>query len=377
MAAQREWFDKDYYKTLGVDKNTEAKDITKAYRKLARELHPDANPGNAAAEDRFKDISAAYDVLGDESKRKEYDEVRRLGPMAGGFGSGGGGGGDGSFNVGTDGLGDLLGGLFNRGRRGGPMGGAGSRGVGPQRGDDLRTSITLDFVSSVQGLTTALHLTSDATCSTCNGGGAAPGSSPRMCTSCNGRGVNDENQGFFSFTSPCVACRGRGVVIDTPCPGCRGTGTERRPREVNVRIPAGVSDGQTIKLKGRGGPGRNGGPSGDLLVECHVQPHAAFGRDGDNLTVRVPITYAEAVLGVVVDVPVIDGSVALKLKPGTQPGSKHRVKGRGIATAKATGDLIVTIDLVVPTNPTDAEQEAARAMAEVTSVEPRAGKAGV
>jgi molecular chaperone DnaJ len=192
---------------------------------------------------------------------------------------------------------------------------------------------------------------------------------------CNGRGVNDENQGFFSFTSPCVACRGKGVVIDTPCPGCRGTGTERRPREVNVRIPAGVSDGQTIKLKGRGGPGRNGGPAGDLLVECHVQPDATFGRDGDNLTVRIPITYSEAVLGVVIDVPVIEGSVALKLKAGTQPGSKHRVKGRGIATAKATGDLIVTIDLVVPTNPTDAEQEAARAMAEVTSVQPRAGRA--
>jgi molecular chaperone DnaJ len=376
MAPQREWFDKDYYKTLGVDKNADAKEVTKAYRKLARELHPDANPGNASSEDRFKEVSAAYDVLGDETKRKEYDEVRRLGPMAGGFG-GGGGGGDGSFNVGTDGLGDLLGGLFNRSRRGGPMGGAGSRGVGPQRGDDLRTSITLDFVSAVKGITTALHLTSDATCSTCNGVGAAPGSSPRMCTVCNGRGVNDENQGFFSFTSPCVACRGKGVVIDTPCPGCRGTGTERRPREVNVRIPAGVSDGQTIKLKGRGGPGRNGGPAGDLLVECHVQPDATFGRDGDNLTVRVPITYAEAVLGVVIDVPVIDGSVALKLKPGTQPGSKHRVKGRGIATAKATGDLIVTIDLVVPTNPTEAEQEAARAMAEVTSVQPRAGKAGV
>jgi molecular chaperone DnaJ len=375
MAPQRDWFDKDYYKTLGVDKNADAKEVTKAYRKLARELHPDANPGNASSEDRFKEVSAAYDVLGDETKRKEYDEVKRLGPMAGGFG--GGGGGDGSFNVGTDGLGDLLGGLFNRGRRGGPMGGAGSRGVGPQRGDDLRTSITLDFVAAVQGLTTALHLTSDATCSTCNGVGAAPGSSPRMCTVCSGRGVNDENQGFFSFTSPCVACRGKGVVIDTPCPGCRGTGTERRPREVNVRIPAGVSDGQTIKLKGRGGPGRNGGPAGDLLVECHVQPDATFGRDGENLTVRVPITYAEAVLGVVIDVPVIDGSVALKLKPGTQPGSKHRVKGRGIATAKATGDLIVTIDLVVPTNPTDAEQEAARAMAEVTSVQPRAGKAGV
>jgi molecular chaperone DnaJ len=374
MAAQREWFDKDYYKTLGVEKNADAKEITKAYRKLARELHPDANPGNAKSEDRFKEVSAAYDVLGDEAKRKEYDEVRRLGPMAGGFG---GGGGDGSFNVGTDGLGDLLGGLFNRGRRGGPMGGAGSRGVGPQRGDDLRTSITLDFVSAVQGLTTALHLTSDATCSTCNGDGAAPGSTPRMCTVCNGRGVNDENQGFFSFSSPCVSCRGRGVVIDTPCPTCRGTGPERRPREVNVRIPAGVSDGQTIRLKGRGGPGRNGGPAGDLLVECHVQPHATFGRDGNNLTVRVPITYPEAVLGVVIDVPVIDGSVSLKLKPGTQPGSKHRVKGRGITTAKAEGDLIVTIELVVPTNPTDAEQEAARALAEVTTVQPRAGKAGV
>lgn len=367
MAAQREWFEKDYYKVLGVDPSAAPKDVTKAYRKLARELHPDANPGNAASEDRFKEVSAAYDVLGDETKRKEYDEVRRLGPMAGGLGGGPGG----TFNMGTDGLGDLLGGLFGRQGRRGPGGGTG-RGVGPQRGEDLRTTISLDFAEAAKGITTVLHLTSDASCSTCSGSGAAPGSTPKMCQVCSGRGVTDDNQGFFSFTSPCVACRGRGVVIDTPCPTCRATGIERRAREVNARIPAGVADGQTIRLKGRGGPGRNGGPAGDLLVECKVAPDSTFVREGNNLVVRVPITYPEAVLGVTIPVPTIDGdTVSLRLKPGTQSGSKHRVKARGIETSQATGDLIVIVEVKVPAEPTEAEQAAARALAEVTSIKPR------
>ena len=257
MAPQREWYDKDYYKTLGVSDKAEAKEITKAYRKLARELHPDANPGNAKAEEKFKDVSAAYDVLGDDGKRKEYDEVRRLGPMGNPVGGGGGqgAGGNHNFNVGTDGMGDLLGGLFGRQRRpGGAQ--AGNRGVGPQRGEDLTASLNLEFVDAAHGLTTTLHLTSDAACSTCSGSGAAPGTQPRLCGVCNGRGVTDDNQGFFSFSSPCVVCQGRGVVIDTPCPTCRGKGIERRPREVAVRIPAGVADGSTIRLKGRGGPGR-------------------------------------------------------------------------------------------------------------------------
>ena len=374
MAPQREWMEKDYYKILGVPETATPKEVTKAYRQLARELHPDANPGNAAAEERFKDVSAAYDVVGDEAKRKEYDEVRRLGPVGGMFGGGrpgGGGGGPGNFSFNGEGLGDLLGGLFGQRGRRGP--GAGGRGAGPQRGEDLVATLTLDFEDAVRGITTSLHLTSDAACSTCAGSGAAPGTAPRVCGVCGGRGVVDDNQGFFSLSTPCTACAGRGVVIETPCPTCRGTGVERRPREVKVRIPAGVDDGKSIRLKGRGSPGRNGGPAGDLLVECKVTPHRIFGRDGQNLTVRLPVTFAEAVLGAEIDVPTLDGpSVKLRLKAGTQPGSKHRVKGKGVVTDRHTGDLIVTVDVVVPGHLNDAERAAVEALSRAGTPSPRA-----
>jgi molecular chaperone DnaJ len=372
MAAQREWFEKDYYKVLGVSEDASAKEITKAYRKLARTFHPDANREDPKAEDRFKEISAAYDVLGDEARRKEYDEVRRLGPMSqgfgpGGFGQGAPGQGGFSFNVGGADMGDLLGNLFGRGR-----GRGGASGVAPQRGVDLEAELSLDFEDAVRGLSTALYLTSDAVCSTCNGSGAKPGTQPRPCRVCNGRGVVDDNQGLFSFSSPCTACQGRGVVIDDPCPTCGGRGVERRPREVKVRLPAGVADGQRIRLKGRGGPGRNGGPPGDLYVTCHVTPHAVFGRDGDNLTVHVPVTFAEAALGADVPVPTLEGApVTLRIKGGTQPGSKHRIKGRGVATKRKTGDLIATVDVVVPTQLSDAERQAIEELARASTVSPR------
>ncbi len=376
MVAQREWFEKDYYSVLGVDDGASAKDITKAYRKLARQYHPDANQDDPKAEDRFKEISAAYDVLGDEARRKEYDEVRRLGPMAGGFGPGGPGqpgAGGFSFDVGAEDVGDLLGNLFGRGRNRQRA----STGVAPQRGGDLEAELTLDFEDAVRGMTTTLHLTSDALCSTCSGSGAKPGTAPRPCRVCNGRGVVEDNQGLFSFSSPCTACQGRGVVIDDPCATCRGTGVERRPREVKVRMPAGVADGQRIALKGRGAPGRNGGPPGDLYVTCNVVPHPLFGRDGDNLTVRVPLTFAEAALGADVQVPTLDGGpVRLRIKPGTQPGSKHRVKGRGVATKRRTGDLIVTTEVVVPSKLSDAERAAVEELARATTVSPRAQQGG-
>lgn len=376
MTAQREWYEKDYYAALGVSADASQKEITKAYRKLARELHPDQHPDDQAAEDRFKDVATAYDVLGDEAKRKEYDEVRRLGPV-GGFSGGGPAGGPGgfSFNVGDMGGGDvsdLLGQMFGQARRGGRNGA-----TGPQRGPDLTAQLTLDFDDAARGLTTTLYLTSDAQCSTCSGSGAKPGTQPVVCGVCGGRGVVDDNQGLFSFSSPCRNCQGRGMVIPEPCPTCRGSGTERRPREVKVRIPAGVSDGQTIRLKGRGAPGRGGGPAGDLLVEITVRPHDRFGRSGHNLTVHVPITFAEAALGGPVEVPTLDGStVTLKLKPGTQSGSRHRVKGKGITTASRqagtkTGDLIVTVDVAVPTELTEAERAAIEQLAAATTVNPR------
>lgn len=379
MAAQREWYEKDYYKVLGVPADAPAKEITKAYRKLARDSHPDTHPGNDEAEERFKEVSAAYDVLGDDAKRAEYDEVRRLGAAggnpfggftAGGRGGGGGFGGGGyTFNVGSDGMGDVLGQMFGRGRRGGGP----SAAAGPQRGGDLEATLTLDFADAAHGITTTLHLVSDAQCTTCHGSGAKPGTQPKVCSQCGGRGVIDDNQGLFSFSTTCRVCAGAGVVVEEPCPTCRGSGTERRPREVQVRIPAGVADGQRIRLKGRGAPGRNGGPSGDLIVECHVTPHRLFGRDGHHLTLRVPITIAEAALGGDIEVPTLDGPrVKLRLRPGTQTGTRHRVRGKGIATAKSTGDLIVTVDVHVPTHLTEQQRAAIEALAAATTVSPRA-----
>jgi molecular chaperone DnaJ len=373
VAPQREWFEKDYYKILGVPETATAKDITKAYRKLARQHHPDANPGaaGAEAEERFKEISAAYDVLGDDEKRKEYDEVRKLGPV-GGFGGAGPGGF--RFDVGDQNLGDLgdlIGQMFGQARSG--RRGGGATGVGPRRGADVEATLTLDFVDAVRGITTTLHLTSDAQCSTCKGTGAKPGTEPKVCSACGGRGVVDDDQGFFSFSTPCTRCHGTGSIVEHRCGTCRGSGVEKRPREVKVRIPAGVKDGQRIRVKGRGGPGRNGGPPGDLFVECRVAPHPVFGRDGRNLTVQVPVTFAEAALGADIEVPTLDGgSVTLRLRPGTQSGSRHRVKGRGITTVSGTGDLIVTTDVVVPSKLSGDERAAIEQLAKVTTSSPRA-----
>ncbi len=374
MTAQREWFEKDYYNTLGVEKGASAKEITKAYRKLARDLHPDKNPGDSVAEEKFKELAAAYDVLGDEAKRKEYDEVRALGPMAGMGGRGAPGAGGFTFNVedmGGGGLGDLFGNMFGRGGAGRGRGGAAS-GVGPRRGSDITAQLTVSFEDAARGITTTLYLTTDAQCSTCHGSGAKPGTSPVMCSACGGRGVVDDNQGMFSFSTPCRVCGGQGVRIEDPCPTCRGSGVEARQREVKTRIPAGVKDGQTIRLKGRGGPGRGGGPAGDLLVELKVMPHALFGRSGDNLTVTVPVTFTEAALGGDIDVPTLEGQrVTLRLKPGTQSGSRHRVRGKGIATAKHTGDLIVTVEVQVPTELNDEQRAAVEQLAAATTVNPR------
>ncbi|MFT4864266.1 MAG: molecular chaperone DnaJ [Ilumatobacter sp.] len=367
MAAQRDWFEKDFYKTLGVSESATDKEIIKAYRKLARELHPDTNPGDDVAEEKFKEVSSAYDVLGDDGKRSEYDEVRRMGPATMG---GRPGGSDGfSFNVGDmgGGLGDVLGGMFGGGRG---RGRGGSSGVQPRRGADITAQLTVDFADAVTGLETTLYLTTDAQCSTCHGSGARPGTSPRVCGTCQGRGVTDDNQGMFSFSSPCHLCSGTGRLIDEPCGTCRGGGVEKRPREVKARIPAGVKDGQTIRLKGRGGPGRNSGPNGDLLVELKVMPHPRFGRSGVNLTVAVPIAFADAALGTDIQVPTLSGStVTLRVKAGTQSGTRHRVKGKGIETSKEHGDLIVTVNVQVPTELNDAERSAIERLRAATTID--------
>ncbi|MCU1369449.1 MAG: molecular chaperone DnaJ [Ilumatobacteraceae bacterium] len=375
----REWFEKNYYEVLGVDEKADAKEITRAYRKLARELHPDANPGDPAAEERFKEVSSAYDVVGDTEKRKDYDEVRALGPMGpmGGFGGGGAGpggfGGPGgfTFDVGGagGGLGDVLGNLFGGGGRGG---GGRSRATGPQRGADLEAELHLDFTDAVAGLSTSLHLVSDAVCHTCSGSGAEPGTTPVRCPTCSGRGVVDDNQGMFAMSRPCPTCAGRGVQIEHPCPTCRGNGVERRPREIKVRIPAGVSDGQRIRLKGRGDPGRQGGQPGDLYVTCRVEPHPVFSMDGRNLRVTVPITFAEAALGADIAVPTIDGgSVKVRIPAGTRAGRTFRVKGRGVTASKGTGDLMVGVEVAVPAKLSKEERAAIEALAAAATESPR------
>lgn len=361
--SQHDWLEQDFYKVLGVGKEASEKEITKAYRKLARQYHPDANPDDVKAEERFKEISAAYDVVGDEAKRKEYDDIRRLGPMGGGFSSGGGSPPGGGFNFDGVDLGDLLGGVFGgRGRASGGGGGA----VAPMRGDDLETRLHLSFDDAVAGVTTSVHLTSDAACSTCKGSGARPGTQPVSCSRCGGRGVLDDNQGLFSFSQPCPQCGGRGRVVTDPCPTCHGNGMERRPRQVKVRVPAGVKDGQKIRLKGRGGPGRHGGPHGDLFVVIDVAAHELFGRKGNHLTIDVPISFAEAALGAKVGVPTMDGTtVTLKIPPGTPSGKTFRVKGRGVASTANRGDLLVTVTVQVPSKLSDAERTAIEALADV------------
>lgn len=360
--AQREWFEKDYYKVLGVSQTASDKEITRAYRKLAKQNHPDANPGDVGAENRFKEVSAAYDVLGDPAKRKEYDEVRRMGPVGGLFGSDGPRGGAPFTNVRIDDLGDLFGGLFGRG----PRGGRTAR-TGPGRGEDLEAELHLSFVEAVRGVTTTVNVTSDVACSTCNGTGAAPGTSPVICSVCGGRGVRDENQGFFSFSQPCRACGGTGMRIETPCPTCRGSGLERRPRQVRVRVPAGVADGQRIRLKARGGLGINGGPPGDLYVVVRVAPHELFGRKGKDLTLTVPITFAEAALGATVTVPTLENPVSVKIPPGTRSGRTFRVRGHGAAG----GDLLVTVEVAVPKTLSDDERVAIEKLAAASTESPR------
>ncbi len=367
MAAQREWFEKDYYAVLGVPATASAKDVTQAYRKLARQWHPDANPDDSRAEEKFKELSAAYDVLGDEARRKEYDDVRALGPTGARMGGPGGGFG-GNVRVEDLGdLGDMFGGLFGggRGRRGGPR-------PGPPRGADLQTDLTLSFTDAAAGLTTTIHLLGDAPCTTCDGTGAKPGTAPVACPVCAGRGVVDDNQAFFSMSRPCTRCDGAGRVITDPCPTCSGRGVTSRDREVNVRIPAGVADGQRIRLKGRGAPGLRGGPPGDLHVLVHVTPHPWFGRDGDHVTITVPVTFAEATLGAAIRVPTLGGDpVTLRIPAGTRSGRTFRVRNRGITSAGHPGDLLVTVDVQVPDSLSPEQRAAVEALAAAFPDPPR------
>jgi len=384
VAPQREWFEKDYYKVLGVDAKATEKDLSRAYRKLAKQYHPDANPGDAAAEERFKEVSAANEVLGDPEKRKEYDQVREMvasgaGPGGpGGYGAGGYGGGfpGGGQTINFDdiGLGDIFSGLFGGGAPGGGRGRRGRRGPqGPIPGADLDAELYLDFLDAVHGVTTTVHLTGEAVCSVCHGSGAKPGTTPDVCATCGGTGDVLVDQGPFSFSQVCPQCGGRGAVVKDKCRTCKGRGVEVRPREVKVKIPAGVQGGQRIKVAGRGAPGQFGGPPGDLYVVVHVHTHPVFGRSGKtNLTVKVPVTFAEAALGAAVKVPTLETPVTVKVNPGTQSGTTVKVPKRGIAPAKGDpGDLLVTFVVQVPTDLTDEQRAAIEAIAATIPDNPR------
>lgn len=367
---QREWFEKDYYGTLGVPSDASQKQITTAYRGLARQLHPDANPDDPTAEERFKEVTAAYEVIGDPERRAEYDQVRAMGPMAGMGGRGGFGPGFDNVRFNASDIGDLLGNLFGRGEG---FGGAGPFSRGPQRGADLEADLHLSFLDAVSGVTTSVNLVSEATCTDCNGAGAAPGTTPRVCTGCGGRGVLDDNQGFFSFSRPCPQCSGRGQVVDTPCPACSGVGITTRPRMVKVRLPEGVADGKTVRLKGKGGPGRNNGPPGDLYVRVHVDPHPIFGRDGDHLTVTVPVSFPELALGADVRVPTLEGDpVTIRIPAGTASGRTFRVRSKGVPTGGRHGDLLVTVEVLVPTQLSAEQRSAVEAYRDATPESPRA-----
>ncbi|SDI78506.1 molecular chaperone DnaJ [Frankineae bacterium MT45] len=381
----KDWLEKDYYKALGVDKKTPTADIKKAYRKLARELHPDKNPDNAKAEARFKEVSEAYDVLSDDAKRREYDEQRELfagGAYRGGFPGAGQSAGSGTFDVsdlfgngagGAGNLSDLFGGLF--GGAGGAGGGAGAgrqqRPAAPTRGQDVNAQLSLGFEEAVRGATLPLQLSGPGACQTCHGSGAKPGTSPSQCPQCGGSGYVNRNQGAFGFSEPCRDCQGTGRVIDSPCPDCRGTGATNQTRTITVRVPAGIRDGAKLRVAGKGMPGAKGGPAGDLFVTVNVNPHPLFGRKGDDLTLTVPVSFAEATLGATLRVPTLDSTVALKLAPGTASGRTLRVRGRGVATKSGAGDLLVTVEVAVPTSLTDAERAALTAYAELATADPR------
>ncbi len=381
----KDWIDKDFYKVLGVKKDATADEIKKAYRTLARTHHPDKNPDNAAAEAKFKEVSEAYDVLSDAKTRAEYDEARSL------FGSGGRGRFPGGFPGGANagdvslddllaqmrqreggragGFGDIFSGVFNRG-------GASRTATRPaRRGADIDSEATISFTEALDGVTLSLRLSTEEACVACAGTGAAAGTSPRICTACDGAGQILRSGGGFALPEPCRDCRGRGMVVDSPCSNCSGSGRARAARPVSARIPPGVTDGARIRLKGKGAPGENGGPAGDLFIVVHVTADPVFSRSGDNVSVTVPVTFPEAALGAEIPVPLPrGGKVTLKVPAGTANGRTFRLRGRGATRRDGSmGDLLATVEVVVPhTLGTEAREALAAYTAAAGEPDPRA-----
>jgi molecular chaperone DnaJ len=339
---------KSLYDALGVAKTASQDEIKKAYRKLARQYHPDTNAGDKDAEDRFKEVQGAYDVLSDPEKRKQYDAFGSADGRAG-FPGGGAGG---NFNFEFGDISDLFGGL-------GDIFGRGQSRQRAGRGADLQAQLNLSFEDSLRGVETQVPVEAELACRECGGSGAQPGSAPQICPECKGRGVTVESQGLFGLSHPCPRCHGSGTVIEDPCPRCHGSGRERRTKRYKVKIPAGVKDGTQIRLKGKGEPGYGGGPPGDLIVVTRVADSPLYQRRGSDLVVEVPVTFADAALGASVEVPTPEGPVSLKIPAGSESGKLLRIKGRGAPKLRGggRGDVLARLKIAVPKKPNKKERE--------------------
>lgn len=367
---------KDFYKSLGVDKKATDKEIKDAYRKLARKYHPDANPGNKEAEEKFKEISEAYEVLSNPQKRREYDQGKMFaGAGAGGPGPGfdfsgfGGRPGSRAYTYSGD-LGDL-GDIFNLFSG---MGGGTGRRRETRKGRDLSTDVNISFEDAIHGVTIPLNITAKRVCPTCKGSGAKPGTLPKTCPNCGGKGTVSQNQGPFAFSRPCPNCGGRGTIIEEPCPDCRGTGAVERPQTIKAKIPAGIKNGGKVRFPGKGEAGPPGSVPGDLYVNVHVKPHKYFKRKDGSILLDLPLTFPEAAMGTTVEVPTINGKVKLKIPAGTSDGRKFRLRGKGAPKpkGKGNGDMIVTARIVVPKKLSSKEKELVKQLKEMDKENPRA-----
>ena len=354
---------RDYYEVLGLQKGASEDEIKKAYRKLAKEYHPDLHPGDKEAEAKFKEVGEAYEVLSDADKRAKYDQ---FGHAAFDPNAGFGGGGFGGFGGGFGGFEDILGGIF-----GGDIFG-GSRQAKPnaaQRGETLQTSVTVSFEEAAFGCTKEIQIPRTEECGTCRGSGCAPGSTPEVCSNCGGSGTVRVQQrtafGMFSSSAACPKCSGKGKIVHQPCPDCRGAGRVHKQRTVSVKIPAGIDDGQVISLRGQGNAGVNGGPAGDLRIEVNVQPHAIFEREGSSVLLEMPVSFTQAALGATLEVPTLDGKVKYELPEGTQTGTTFRLRGKGIPYLRGSGrgDQYVTVTVQTPKGLNSEQKELLRQLA--------------
>ena len=352
---------RDFYEVLGVDRSASDDELKKAYRKAAKKYHPDLNPGDKEAEARFKEVNEAYEILSDQEKRSRYDQFGHAGVdpnySAGGYGGGGFGGGFGGFGDFGD-IGDIFSSIF-----GGGFGGGRANPNAPRRGGDVTTSVTISFEEAAKGCKKKVKVTSIDGCTDCHGTGAADGTTPKSCPTCHGTGhvkvVQRTPFGQMQTQRPCDQCRGSGKIIEKPCRTCGGKGKVRRTREEEINIPAGIDDSQILVVRGKGDAGVNGGPAGDLNISVNVRPHPVFERDGTDVYCEIPITFVQAALGAEIQVPTLDGKANLKIREGTQPGDKFRLKGKGIVRTNSTyrGDQYVIITVEVPKDLTKAQKE--------------------